>query len=114
MSIINRIKSFLLATAGTPVTPVNLSSSVSIPKKEKQISTKYLSKLNRISTVFRYMLRAIKFISRVFAGAILLIVLANFAPELREKMPSVYSIVDLLLIWLEWIFSKVWQIMKVF
>lgn len=59
---------------------------------------------------WRIFYKVAKIISRIFLGAILLVVLANFAPELREQIPSLYQIVDFLLICLEWILSLVCNI----
>ena len=49
----------------------------------------------------------IKSIARLFSAAIVLVVLASIAPELREQLPSLYLFVDALLGILEWILGIV-------
>lgn len=114
MSIINSIKTFFIKTAGTPVPPVNFSSSVSKDCGESisKTSTNSFSKHTRSEKILRYFWKIIRFISKLFTGAITLVVLANFAPELREELPSLYRFVDLLLVWLEWIFAQFWQVVE--
>lgn len=49
----------------------------------------------------------LKSLSRLFAGAILLVVLASLAPELRVQVPSLYVFVDWLLEILESLYRMV-------
>ena len=55
----------------------------------------------------RCILGLTKSLARLFVGAIVLVVLANFAPELRAQVPSLYLFVDWLLEILEYIYKTV-------
>lgn len=53
-----------------------------------------------------------KFLGRIGAGAIVLFVLADFVPELREEIPSFYRLVDWILDAIEWVYTQFWAIIS--
>ena len=57
-----------------------------------------------------YFYRILLSISRIFLGAILFTVLEHFVPELREKIPSFYLFIDILMSWLESMSNFIWNI----
>ena len=56
--------------------------------------------------IFNILVAIIKILARLCAGAVVLFALAHFVPELREELPSLYLIVDKLMIFLESCASK--------
>ncbi len=56
--------------------------------------------------LFNFTKKLIKCISQIVVGAIILIVLANLAPELKIKMPALYEIVDYIIYAFEFCCNK--------
>lgn len=69
---------------------------------------------NCSTNLFKYIRKFVKCISKLFASVIILFVLASFAPELREEVPSLYRLVDALLDYIEWIYSTFWNFIDSF
>ncbi len=123
MNIISRIKNFLASIAGTPAmatmnkSPI-LENSKAVAhftpstKSPKNTSTKAGTKIYKrtLSTISRYITRCVRVISKLFWSAVIFVVLAHFAPELREQLPSMYRLIDLLIAILEKIFETFWAI----
>ena len=59
-------------------------------------------------------LQVFKALGRIFAGAIILVVLASLAPELREQLPSFYRFIDCLMACIEWFYDKFWLVIDKF
>ena len=74
----------------TTFSNTNLKSLSTLPSKStvKPIDTKKL---------LYYCWKAVMIVAKIFAGAILFAALASLVPELREKLPYFYGIVDSLL-----------------
>lgn len=47
--------------------------------------------------ILEILLKLIKFFAKVIASSIILFCIANFIPEIREKMPTFFNIVDIIL-----------------
>lgn len=133
MNIISTIKNFFASIAGTPVTQTRLTftefkpvSSTSMfsatvqPKPSAKLSgiKKIFSNIdvskvhfwaNRrlliLKILFRRILMLSRFFRRTLCSVIVLVALAHFVPELREQLPSLYKIVDLLIVCFEKLFS---------
>lgn len=69
---------------------------ISTPNEIKKLPEKKKPNLN-FKSFIRFIFKLIRFISRVFAGAVVFVVFANFAPELKEEIPSFYNLVYFLL-----------------
>lgn len=95
-----------------PSNSIRIESNKFDTPTEEQIKEKLARKANSAKlerTVFNAMFLVIKFISKIFAGAIILVVLAHFAPELREQVPSLYRFVDIIMSAMEALFANFWQ-----
>lgn len=124
----NIVKEFFASLLGAPVTANNLTvgslppaqsiAKVKIPevqKEEKGGITKVMEKIrNKIRTinwhsVLVHVCHIIRGIALVIVGAILYTALAHFVPELREKLPSFYYIIDHILYAFEWMVNWLLQ-----
>ena len=59
---------------------------------------------------FKKIWKIFEILGRFFAGAIILFVLADLCPALREEIPSFYRLVDLTIDIIEWIYDLFWKI----
>ncbi|MFR0822567.1 MAG: hypothetical protein ACLU84_00625 [Clostridia bacterium] len=89
MDIFNRIKTIFTTTG-----------------KERKINYKDLEK-----RFWKILFSIIHLIAKVLSGAIILVVLAHIAPELRQQVPSLYRFVDLIMSCTEYLYSYIWQIL---
>ena len=88
-------------TLGNNAFGVHLSKDEIFPKKRiTNISEK----------LFKCISKGVKCLSKLFASVIILFVLAQFAPELREEVPSLYRLVDVLMDCIEWVYSIFWKV----
>ena len=117
MNIISRLRAIFTPVA-SPTTMANFSPSGHIKVQSQTESIKSSSKASTLTkhsvstnwtNIVLYITQAI---ARVFLGAIVLTFLAILAPELRERVPSLYQFVDLLMVGLEWICSQVMNIFE--
>ncbi len=118
MEFIKRFK-MLLGFSGVNSTPIDgsmPSNGIRVESQEIDLQAQIKENLARKAnsaklerTVFNAMFLVIKFISKIFAGAIIFIVLAHFVPELREQVPSLYKFVDLIMNAMEALFANFWQ-----
>ena len=132
MNIISTIKNFFASIAGTPVTqtsltftefkPVSSASMFSAP-----VQSKPDAKLSDIKEIFtdidlskvffwtnRILLILSRLLRRILCSVIVLVALSHFVPELREQLPSLYKIVDLLIVCFEKLFSAVLNVIEMF
>ncbi len=125
-NFISKVKASLqkvwTSICGTPVTATgSMSTDISIPHSMtmgREIGTPVSKTLSRPIVnwrkVWRYIHLVIKLIARIFVGAIAFTVLAHFVPELREELPSLYRLVDCLMVGLEWLYAKFWHFIGIF
>lgn len=114
----NSIKSFFRKTAGIPVTsiaaadfmPQDLKNAFEATALESKAKAKAERRQALLKNIVSVLLCITKQLSKIFMGAILFVVLAAIAPELREQLPSLYKLVDVMLAFLEEIANFVCQI----
>lgn len=113
MKSINKIKNFMASKAGTPVTTdLENFQTPQMPKKHADNGKKRENNRITVGSISRFIFKAIKMIFLMFSGAIMLIVVSHFAPELREQLPDLYKIADIMLVWLEWISERALQVIE--
>lgn len=108
----NKIAKWLKGLYGTTVEVTG-----ELPKNPNRISgvkpraeDKKKTKIDRFFAKLEvYTMWFAKWLSKLFASAIVLYFLAGLVPELRENIPSVYRLVDAGLSAMEWIYSIFWQ-----
>lgn len=115
MEFIKRFKMLLGFSGATPAqvdasVPTNkiIVASHANDSKQKEVSIAKSKAFEKKLVKFAFM--TIKLLSKVFVGAIILVVLAHFAPELREQVPSLYKFVDLIMNFMELLFANFWQV----
>ena len=59
---------------------------------------------------FKKLWKIFEVLGRFFAGSIVLFVLADLCPTLREEIPSFYRLVDLAMDIIEWVYAQFWSI----
>lgn len=115
MEFVERFKMLLGFSGATPAqvdasVPTNkiIVASNATDSKPKVVSIPKSKNFEKKLVKFAFM--AIKLLSKIFVGAIVLVVLAHFVPELREKIPSLYRFVDLIMNAMELLFANFWQV----
>lgn len=63
--------------------------------------------------ILNFLSKVVKYLSKLVWICIVLIVLANFAPELREQLPSLYHFVDIILKCFESLALKVLELLNI-